>query len=79
MSSRGVPGGALDPASAVAGLGTLDPRAWASAGVLVLIATPVVGLVTTAAEHWRPDRRFALVALLVLLVLAVSLAIAWLR
>jgi len=72
-------GGALDPASAVAGLGALDPRAWASAGVLVLIATPVLALVTTAAEYWRPDRRFALVALLVLLVLAVSLAIAWLR
>ena len=71
-------GGALGPASAVAGLGTLDPRAWASAGVLVLIAAPVVALVTTAAEYWRPDRRFALVALLVLLVLAASLAIAWL-
>jgi uncharacterized membrane protein len=75
----GGPGSALDPASALSGLTTLDPHAWASMGVLVLLVTPVAGLLTTAAEYWRPERRFALVALLVLAVLAVSLAVAWLR
>jgi uncharacterized membrane protein len=78
-SGAGASGTTLDPASALAGLAALDPRAWASAGVLVLLAAPVLGLVTTAAELWRPDRRFAFVALLVLLVLATSLAVAWLR
>ena len=72
-------GPALDPVSAVAGLASFDPRAWASLGVIVLLAAPVVGLVTSLAEFWRPDRRFALVALLVLLVLAASAGISWLR
>jgi uncharacterized membrane protein len=72
-------GPALDPASALAGIADLDPRAWASMGVLVLLAAPVAGLVTSLIEFWRPDRRFALVALLVLVVLAVSLGLAWLR
>jgi len=75
----GGPGPALDPASALSGLASLDPHAWASVGVLVLLVTPVAGLVTTAAEYWRPERRFALVALLVLGILAVSLGVALLR
>jgi uncharacterized membrane protein len=75
----GGPASALDPVSALFGLAALDPHAWASVGVLVLLATPVVGLLATTAEYWRPERRFALVALLVLAILAVSLAVAWLR
>jgi uncharacterized membrane protein len=60
----------------VAGLPALDPVAWASAAILVLLATPVVGLVATVAEFRAVERRFSLVAGLVLCVIAVSFVIA---
>lgn len=58
----------------------LRPWAWAATGTIVVIGTPAVGLVATAAEFASvSDRRTVLLALLVLAVLAVSLVAAILR
>jgi uncharacterized membrane protein len=54
----------------------VDPEAWALVGVLILFATPVAGLLATAVEYYRPERRMSLVALAVLGLLALSVAIA---
>jgi hypothetical protein len=73
-------GPALDPVATIEGLVTLDARAWASAGVLCMLAAPVAGLIATVVEyaraHGSPERRYALAALAVLAVLAVSLGVA---
>lgn len=54
-------------------LAGLEPEAWAGLGTLVIVATPALGLVASAAEYARVgDRRTAGLALLVLAVLAVS-------
>lgn len=55
----------------------LRPEGWASAGVVVVIATPAISLVATAVEY--RGRFEAWLALAVLLVLALSLALAVLR
>jgi uncharacterized membrane protein len=57
----------------------LDPAAWASAGILVLLASPVLGLLTTAAEYRRVDIRYSALACLVLAILTGSLLLAILR
>jgi hypothetical protein len=47
--------------------------------VLVLLFTPVAGLVATSAEYFDVERHYTLVAILVLVVLGVSLALALAR
>ena len=55
----------------------LSPWAWALLGSSVIIAAPAVGLVVTAIEFQSiADRRAVLMALTVLVVLAISLAVA---
>lgn len=54
----------------------LDPAVWSSAGIAVLLATPVVGLFVTAWEYRRVDSKSAIIALCVLTLLGVSVAVA---
>jgi uncharacterized membrane protein len=69
-----------DLGAVVAGLAPPDPWAWATLGTLVVIATPALGLLTTAIEYLRvSDRGTARMAVAVLLVLLVSAALAFLR
>jgi hypothetical protein len=76
-------GPALGPAATLAGMLALDAQAWASAGVMLLFATPVLGLLATVVEYVATspaaERRYALVAVAVLAVLAISLAFALTR
>ena len=73
----GARGDPLDLAALLAGLGAFRPWAWASVGILAVIATPALGLVATATEYGSvSDRRTVLLALLVLGVLAASLVTA---
>ena len=61
----------------LAALLELSPHAWAVLGCAVVIATPPIGLVTTAFEfHAIADRRGVLIALTVLGVFGASLLIA---
>ena len=54
----------------------LDPWGWATLGVLVVIATPVLALAATGHEHRvAGDRRTAGLSLVVLAILGLSLAI----
>jgi uncharacterized membrane protein len=69
-------GSALAPTALASGLIGLDPRAWLTGATLTLIATPAVGLVTTAVECARTDRRSMLIAVLLVGILATSIAIA---
>ena len=74
---RGGGGGpAIDPTTIPAGLVALKPGAWVSAGALVLLLTPPAGLVATALEFLHLEPRYTGVCLLVLGVLATSVAIA---
>jgi len=79
----GVAGDGGDPTdlpALLAALAALRPWAWASLGILVVIATPAVGLLATAAEYASiSDRRTALLAVLVLGVLTASLVAALLQ
>jgi hypothetical protein len=76
-------GPALDPIATAAGMVALDAQAWASAGVLLLLGTPVAGVLATVVEYLKTspaaESRYAIVALAVLLVLSVSLAVALVR
>jgi len=74
---RGGGGGAAsDPGAIPSGLLALQPGAWVSAGALVLLLTPPLGLVATALEFLRSEPRYSGVCLLVLGVLAASVAVA---
>lgn len=69
-----------DIAAVLEGLFALTPWAWASAGAYAVVATPVVGLLVTAAEyHSVDDRRTLLLATAVIVVLATSVVVAILR
>lgn len=58
------------------GLVELRAAAWATLGVLILLATPPLGLLATALELRRASPAVAGLALAVLAVLAASLALA---
>jgi uncharacterized membrane protein len=69
-----------DLAALADGLVSVDPWAWASLGTLVVVATPAIGLVTTAYEYAVvSDRHTVGLALAVLAILALSGAVALLR
>ncbi len=69
-----------DLAAVLDGLVTLTPWAYATVGAYAVVATPVVGLIVTAAEYWSiDDRRTVLLASAVLAVLAASVVVAILR
>jgi uncharacterized membrane protein len=71
------PAAIIDVGAVVDGLGRLDAWAWASLGTLIVVATPAVGLVATAAEYAvASDRSTLLLALVVLAVLALSTVVA---
>lgn len=62
------------------GLVAFTPWAWATAGTYAVLATPVVGLLVTAAEYWSADdRRTVLIAGAVLAILTVSAIVAVVR
>jgi len=62
------------------GLVAFTPWAWATVGAYAVLATPVFGLLATAAEYWSVnDRRTALLAAAVLAVLTTSAIVAILR
>jgi uncharacterized membrane protein len=69
-------GPALAPAALLSGLVALEPRAWLSAAAITLIVTPAAGLLATAFECARTDRRSMLIAVLLVAILAASIAIA---
>jgi len=70
-------GAALDPGSVAGAILALDPWGWATLGVLIVIATPVLAIAATGHEHRvAGDRRSAGLAVAVLAVLGLSLAIA---
>ncbi|MDQ3938483.1 MAG: DUF1634 domain-containing protein [Chloroflexota bacterium] len=54
----------------------LDPWGWSMLGVLVLLATPAVGLVASFLEMRRLQPRSASLALVVLAILTVATAVA---
>ncbi len=70
---EGVPAHVVPLADLVAGLTALDPAAWLSAGLLVLVATPFVrvggSIVAFAVER---DRRYVLVTAVVLAVMCLG-------
>lgn len=69
-----------DIAAVLRGLVELTPWAWASAGAYAVVATPVMGLLVTAAEYRSvDDRRTLLLAVAVLAVLSTSVVVAVLR
>jgi hypothetical protein len=69
-----------DIAAVLQGLVELTPWAWASAGAYAVVATPVIGLLVTAAEYRSvEDRRTLLLAVAVLAVLSTSVVVAVLR
>ncbi|CAN5584683.1 hypothetical protein BH24CHL9_BH24CHL9_03100 [soil metagenome] len=70
-------GDAADVPALLAALAALRPWAWASLGILAVIATPAVGLLVTAAEYASvSDRRTVVLAFAVLGILAASLVAA---
>jgi hypothetical protein len=76
---RDGPDAALDAAAFVAAMLDLRPWAWALLGSSVIIATPAVGLVVTALEYQAvADRSAVALAVGVLVVLGVSLLLAFL-
>jgi uncharacterized membrane protein len=73
-------GSVRDVDAVAAGLGAADPWAWATLGILVVIATPAVALLATAIEYLRvSEHGTALMAVTVLLVLVVSALLAFMR
>jgi uncharacterized membrane protein len=69
-----------DVAAVLAGMLVLDAWAWAAAGVYAVVATPLLGLVVTAAEYASiGDRRAVALAVAVIAVLVASGAAAVLR
>jgi hypothetical protein len=69
-----------DVAAVLEGLVAFTPWAWAAAGAYAVLATPVVGLLVTAAEYWSvDDRRTVWLAMAVLAVLGTSVVVAVLR
>jgi uncharacterized membrane protein len=80
MGSAGAAGPMTAITSLLDGLLALEPAAWASLGTYVLVATPAIGLVVTAAEYADiGDRGTMVLALAVLGVLAISALVAVLR
>jgi uncharacterized membrane protein len=70
-------GEVTDLAAVVEGLLAFTPWAWATAGAYAVVATPIVGLLVTAAEYWSvSDRRTVLLAAAVLAVLTTSVVVA---
>ena len=69
-----------DLGAVVEGLLALTPWAWATMGAYAVVATPVIGLVVSAAEYWSVgDRRTVLLAVGVIAVLGASVVVAGLR
>lgn len=73
VKGEGVPAHVVPLADLVAGLTALDPAAWLSAGLLVLVATPFVrvggSIIAFAVER---DRRYVLVTAVVLAVMCLG-------
>jgi uncharacterized membrane protein len=73
VKGEGVPARVVPLADLVAGLAALDPGAWLSAGLLVLVATPFLrvggSVVAFAVER---DRRYVLVTAVVLAVMCLG-------
>lgn len=70
-------GSMTDLAALLDGLSAVRPWAWASLGAYVLVATPVIGLVASAAEYARiRDWGTVALALAVLGILALSAVVA---
>ena len=69
-------GPAMAPATLLPGLIALQPRAWLSAATVALMVTPAAGLLATAFECAGTDRRSMLIAVLLVTILATSIAIA---
>jgi uncharacterized membrane protein len=73
-------GAMTDLGAIVGGLLSLQPWAWAAVGAYVIVATPIVALLVTAAEYRSVgDRRAVLLAVAVLAVLGLSAVVAILR
>ena len=69
-------GDPLRPDLIAASVVQLQPWGWSMLGVLVLLATPPIGLAVTYLEMRRRERQAAPLALVVLAVLGVATAIA---
>lgn len=73
VKGEGVPAHVVPLADLAAGLTALDPAAWLSAGLLVLVATPFVrvggSIIAFAVER---DRRYVLVTAVVLAVMCIG-------
>lgn len=73
-------GDMTDLAAVLEGLVAFTPWAWATAGAYAVLATPVLGLLVTAAEYWSVDDRWTvLIAASVLAILAISAIVALVR
>ena len=69
-----------DLAAVLEGLVAFTPWAWATVGAYAVLATPILGLLVTAAEYWSvDDRRTVLIALAVLAILSLSVIVALVR
>jgi uncharacterized membrane protein len=76
VDRQGLPAHVVSLGDLPSALGSLDPAAYLSLGVMVLIATPFVrvagSIVAFAREH---DRRYVLITVVVLVVMCVSVAL----
>ncbi len=76
VDRRGLPAHVVSLGGLPSALGSLDPAAYLSLGVMVLIATPFVrvagSIVAFAREH---DRRYVLITTIVLVVMCLSVAL----
>lgn len=73
-------GDMTDLAAVAEGLVAFRPWAWATAGAYAVLATPIAGLLVTAAEYWSvDDRRTVLIAAAVLAILSLSVVVALVR
>jgi uncharacterized membrane protein len=80
LGNEGAAGDMTDLAAVVDGLLAFSPWAWATLGTYVILATPAIGLATTAYEYASiAERRAMAMALVVLAVLGVSLLAAIVR
>lgn len=76
LGRPGAAGSMLDPRSIASGMLALEPWGWSALGVWVVIATPVVALLTTALEFRSiHDRQAVLATTSVLALLALSLVV----
>lgn len=72
LGRPGTTGSLLDVRSVIAGAVALEPWGWSALGVWVVIATPGVALVTTAAEYRIIGDRRAVAATLVVIGMLLS-------